>query len=55
MKGQSSNPIKMAPQSEFGVPRFSHGILIVADLRRGRLIRTQHPIHSVSSFITYNQ
>ena len=48
VKGQSSNPIKMAAQSEFGVPCFSHGVLVVANLRRGHPIRTsdsQHLLH----------
>lgn len=44
MKGQSSNPIEMAPQGKFGVPRFSHGILIIANLRSKHQMKTQYPI-----------
>jgi len=39
VKGQSANPVKMATQSEFGVPCFSHGIFIVANLRGRDQIR----------------
>lgn len=36
MEGQSPNPIKMTPQSEFGVPCFSHGVFVVSNLKRRR-------------------
>lgn len=34
VEDQSADPIEMAPQSEFGVPRFPHGVLIVANLEK---------------------
>lgn len=43
---QSADAVKVAPQGELGVPRLSHGVCVVADLRergRGRLVRAAHP------------
>lgn len=33
MERQRSDPVEVTPQGELGVPRLSHSILIVADLR----------------------
>lgn len=32
---QSADAVEVAPQGELGVPRLSHGVRVVADLRRG--------------------
>lgn len=41
VKGQSTNPVKMTPQGEFRVPCFSHGVLIVANLKTKHQIKNR--------------
>lgn len=35
---QRADAVEVAPQGELGVPRLPHGVRVVADLQRGRLI-----------------